>query len=389
MDLPSSPIRRLAALATAAEERGVHVHHLNIGQPDLAPPPEVEAALASAPQIRLAYAPSRGIAGTLDAWIAYYRRYGIEVERDDLLVTAGASEALSLAFLTTCDPGDEVLVPEPYYAPYKGVVAISGVHLVPVPLGPGYAPPAAEAFRDRLTDRTRAILLCSPNNPTGTVYTRDDLLAIGGFARDHGLFLLSDETYREIVFNGPPATSALALPGLEDHVVVIDSLSKRFNMCGARIGSFVSRNQDVMRAALELAELRLSVPAIEQHAAGAALTSAPNYLTQLVDTYRSRVGTVVNGLANIPGVDVRRPDGAFYVVPTLPVDDADRFAAWMLSDFAVGGETVMVTPMSDFYGSPGLGKREVRLACIIHEADLSRAIDILRVGLDGYPGRDA
>ena len=388
MDLPSSPIRRLASLATAARERGIHVHHLNIGQPDLPPPPEVEETLRSAPEIRLAYAPSRGLPGTLDAWMSYYRRYGIEVETGDVLVTAGASEALSLGFLTTCDAGDDVLVPEPFYAPYKGVAAIYGVRLVPVPLSHSYTPPAVDAFRKRMTDRTRAILLCSPNNPTGTVYTRDDLLAIGGFARERGLFLLSDETYREIVFDGPPATSALALPGLEEHVVVIDSLSKRFNMCGARVGSFVSRNRRVMSTALELAELRLAVPAIEQHAASAALTAAPGYLTELVDTYRSRVETVVNSLSRIPGVDVQRPNGAFYVVPTLPVDAAERFAAWLLSDFVLDGETVMVTPMSDFYGSAGLGNREVRLACIVNDAELARAIDILRAGLERYPARD-
>jgi aspartate aminotransferase len=389
MELPSSPIRRLAALATAAEERGIHVHHLNIGQPDLPPPPEVAETLHSAASVRLAYAPSRGLTGTLAAWIAYYRRYGIELEIEDLLVTAGASEALSLAFLTTCDPGDDVLVPEPYYAPYKGVAAIYGVRLVAVPLGPGYAPPSVDTFRQHLTERTRAILLCSPNNPTGTVYRRDDLLAIAGLARERGLFLLSDETYREIVFDGPPATSALALPGFEEHVVVIDSLSKRFNMCGARVGSFVSRNQRVMRTALELAELRLAVPAIEQHAASAALTADPRYLADLVNTYRSRVETVVIALSDIPGVDVRRPDGAFYVVPTLPVDDAERFAAWLLSDFALDGETVMVTPMSDFYGSDGLGTREVRLACIVNEAELARAIAVLQAGLERYPGRDS
>jgi aspartate aminotransferase len=388
MELPSSPIRRLASLATGAGERGIRVHHLNIGQPDLPPPPEVEATLRNAFDIRLAYAPSRGLPGTLNAWIGYYRQYGIEIEIEDLLVTAGASEALSLAFLTTCDAGDDVLVPEPFYAPYKGVAAISGVRLVPVPLGLGYAPPPVDAFRERATERTRAILLCSPNNPTGTVYTRDDLLAIGRFARERGLFLLSDETYREIIFDGPPATSALAIPGLEDHVVVIDSLSKRFNMCGARVGSFVSRNPSVMRAALELAELRLAVPSIEQHAAAAALGAAPHYLIELVDTYRSRVEAVVNGLARIPDVDVRRPDGAFYVVPGLPVDDAERFAAWLLSDFDLDGETVMVTPMCDFYGSDGQGKREVRLACIVNETELTRAIDILGAGLERYPGRN-
>ena len=385
--LPSSPIRRLASLATAATARGVYVHHLNIGQPDLAPPPEVIRALEQAPEIRLAYAPSRGLPGTVDAWSAYYRTYGIEVEADDMLVTAGASEALALALLTTCDPGDEVLVPEPFYAPYKGVAAIYGVRLVPVPLGESYSPPPVHAFHRRATDRTRAIILCSPNNPTGTVYQRADLVAIGEFARATGLFILSDETYREIVFNGPPATSALAIQELEEIVIVVDSLSKRFNMCGARVGSFVSRNRQVMATALEIAELRLAVPAIEQHAAAAALTAAPTYLADLVETYRRRVDVVAHGLGRIPGVEVRRPDGGFYVVPRLPVDDAEHFASWLLTNFSQQDETVMVTPMSDFYGTAGLGSREVRIACIVNDEALDRAVDILAVGLSSYPGR--
>jgi aspartate aminotransferase len=385
--LPSSPIRRLASLAAAATTRGVYVHHLNIGQPDLAPPPEVIRALEQASEIRLAYAPSRGLPDTIDAWIAYYRTYGIEVEAEDMLVTAGASEALALALLTTCDPGDEVLVPEPFYAPYKGVAAIYGVRLVPVPLGEGYSPPPVHAFRLRATNRTRGIILCSPNNPTGTVYQREHLIAVGEFARETGLFILSDETYREIVFNGPPATSALTIQELEDVVIVIDSLSKRFNMCGARVGSFVTRNRPIMAAALEIAELRLAVPAIEQHAAAAALSAAPGYLTDLVETYRDRVEVVAHGLGLLPGVEVRRPDGGFYVVPRLPVDDAERFAAWLLTDFSEQDETVMVTPMSDFYGTAGLGSREVRIACIVNDEELIRAVDILAAGLASYPGR--
>ena len=343
--------------------------------------------MEQASKIHLAYAPSRGLPDTLDAWITYYRANGIEVESEDLLVTAGASEALALALLTTCDAGDELLLPEPFYAPYKGVAAIYGVRLVPVPFGEGYRPPEPEVFRERVTDRTRAIILCSPNNPTGTVCQREDLIAIGAVARELGLFLLSDETYREIVFNGPPATSALAIEELGETVIVIDSLSKRFNMCGARVGSFVSRNRQVMAAALEIAELRLAVPAIEQHAASAALTAAPEYLTQLVETYRGRVEVVVSQLSRIPGVEVRHPDGGFYVVPRLPVDNAERFAAWLLTNFSRENETVMVTPMSDFYGSAGLGTRDVRIACIVDESQLSRAIDMLGVALASYPGR--
>ncbi len=384
--LPTSPIRRIAPLAEAAEARGLHVYYLNIGQPDLPPPPGVTAALERSASIRLAYAPSRGLPGTVDAWTGYYRRYGIEVETRDVLVTAGASEALSLAFLTTCDPGDDVLVPEPFYAPYRGVASISGVRLVPVPPGDNFSPPPIEQFRGSLTPQTRAILIASPNNPTGTVFTSDDLRAVGQFAREHGLFLLSDETYREIVFDGPPAPSALSLPELEDVAVVIDSLSKRFNVCGIRIGSLVTRNPRVMAAAMELAELRLAVPAVEQYVAIGALDTPDSYLNDLVATYRRRVGIVVDALAEIDGVRVRRPDGAFYVVPRLPVDDAERFAAWLLSEFSHEGATVLVTPMSDFYATPGRGRNEVRIACIVDEHELERAMAVLRAGLDAYPG---
>ncbi len=382
--LQASPIRRLAPLAATAEQRGRRVHYLNIGQPDLAPPPAVVQALEEATEIRLAYAPSRGVPGTVNAWLGYYRNYGVELEYADVLVTAGASEALSLAFLLTCDPGDDVLVPEPFYAPYRGVAAINGVGIVPVPLGDGFGPPSVESLRSAITPRTRAVLISSPNNPTGTVYPREALIEIGGFAHDNGLFLLSDETYREIVFAGPAAPSALTIPGLEATVIVIDSLSKRFNMCGARIGSLVSRNQRIMATALELAELRLSVPAVEQHIAAAALGTPRHYLHDLAQTYKRRVSVVTEGLARIDGVTVSRPDGAFYVVAGLPVDDAERFAAWLLSEFSLDGETVMVTPMSDFYATPGRGSNEIRIACIVSDAELARAIEILGAGLNRY-----
>lgn len=383
--LQASPIRRLAPLAAMAEQRGLRVHYLNIGQPDLPPPPGVVEALEDAANIRLAYAPSRGLPDTVNAWLGYYRTYGIELEFADILVTAGASEALSLAFLLTCDPGDDVLLPEPFYAPYRGVAAINGVQLVPVPLSDGFRPPSIDALRNAVTPRTRALLISSPNNPTGTVFQRSDLVEIGAFARANGLFLLSDETYREIVFDGPSAPSALTIPGLEDYVVVIDSLSKRFNVCGARIGSLVSRNPRIMAMALELAELRLAVPAVEQHVASAALATPRAYLDDLVRSYQRRVSVVADGLAQAYGVRVSRPDGAFYVVAELPVDDSERFAAWLLSDFSLDDETVMVTPMGDFYATPGRGVNEIRVACIVDEVELYRATSILRAGLDRYP----
>lgn len=385
--LPGSPIRRLAPLADAAKQRGIHVHHLNIGQPDLAPPPAMLASLERAIKQPLAYTPSHGIPAARDAWVNYYRHFGIELERDDVLVTSGASEALSLAFKALCNPGDEVLVPEPFFAPYTGLAAIDEVSLVPVPFGPNFSAPTVEAVRERLTDRTRALLICSPNNPTGTVYSRDELAALGALAVDAGIFIISDETYREMVFDGPRATSALEIPGLDDQVVVVDSVSKRFNACGVRIGTFVSRNRGVMKAAFDLAELRLSVPIIEQLAVVEALSEPQPYVDEVVAIYRERVDTVADALSRIPGVTYRKPDGAFYVAARLPIDDAEDFAAWLLADFQLDGETVMLTPMSDFYLTPDLGQDEVRLACVFDAATLARAVDVMAAGLAAYQAR--
>ncbi len=387
--LPSSPIRRLIPLASHAKQRGLHVYHLNIGQPDLAPPQSVLSALDCAAQQRLVYAPSRGLAEVVEAWCAYYLHHGLEVEPEDIVVTAGASEALTLALHVTCDPGDEVLVPEPFYAPYKGLAAVAGVRLVPVPLGEGFAPPDVDAVRARITPRTRALLVCNPNNPTGTVYSYDELAAYGALAAEHGFYLLADETYREIVFDGPAAPSALALPGLDEHVVVIDSVSKRFNVCGLRIGSLVSRNRAIMAAALGLAELRLAVPVIDQTVLVGALTLPGPYVADVVAAYRERRDAVVRALERIPGVRCHAPDGAFYVVARLPVADAEEFAAWLLRDFSLDGATTMVTPMADFYATPGRGHDEVRLACVFDPATLVRAVEVLGAGLAAYEGRGA
>ncbi|MDI3341656.1 MAG: pyridoxal phosphate-dependent aminotransferase [Sphaerobacter sp.] len=385
--LPVSPIRRLMPLAEEAKARGRRVIHLNIGQPDLDPPPSVMQAAVDATGERLAYAPSRGLPSAVAAWVTYYRHHSIEVEAGDIVITGGASEALSLAMLATCDPGDEVLVPEPFYAPYQGIAGVAGLRLVPVPLGPGFTHPNPEAVRERITPATRALLICSPSNPTGTVYRREDLIALGQVARDAGLFLLSDETYREIVFDGPPAPSALSIPGLDEHVVVIDSVSKRFNACGLRIGTIVSRNPAVMAAVADLAELRLAVPVIDQLAVARALAAPEPYIGTVVATYRERVAAVVAALAEIPGVTCHRPGGGFYVVARLPVDDSERFAAWLLREFALDGDTVMVTPMSDFYLTPGRGRDEIRIACVHDPATLIRAARVIGAALAAYPGR--
>jgi aspartate aminotransferase len=382
--LPASPIRRLAPLADAARERGIHVHHLNIGQPDLAPPESITRTLEGASKEALVYAPARGTGDAVSAWQIYYSHHSVELEREDILLTAGASEALTLALLTTCDPGDEVLVPEPFYAPYKGILAISGINLIPVPSGPDFSPPTGDAFRDLVTPSTRAILICSPNNPTGTVYGQNDLSDIGAVAVENDLFLLSDETYREIVFDGPAAPSILAIPGLDDHAVVIDSVSKRFNVCGLRIGCLASRNPDVISAALEIAELRLAVPTIDQRAVASALTTPRPYVDTVVDAYRERRDAVLAALAEIPGVVAHPPAGAFYVVAQLPVESGEEFSAWLLSDFSVDDETVMLTPMSDFYATPDRGVDEVRIACVYDAQTLTRAVRIVGDGLALY-----
>jgi aspartate aminotransferase len=384
--LPASPIRRLAPLAAAAKERGIHVHHLNIGQPDLAPPKSITAALEVAHREVLEYAPARGAIDAISAWQIYYRHHSVELETDDILITAGASEALTLALLTTCDPGDDVLMPEPFYAPYKGLTSITGVNVVPVPLREGFGPPDPDLMRRLVTPRTRAMLICSPNNPTGTVYGQDDLSALGAVAAEHDLFLLADETYREIVFDGPAAPSALAIPGLDDYVVVIDSVSKRFNVCGLRIGSLATRNRAVMSTALEIAELRLAVPVIDQRAVISALTTPRPYVDTVVTAYRERRDAVIDVLDEVTGVLAHRPAGAFYVVAELPVDDVERFAAWLLREFSVDDETVMLTPMSDFYFTPGRGAREVRIACVLDAPTLARAARIVGAGLEEYPG---
>jgi aspartate aminotransferase len=386
--LHSSPIRRLAPIADEAKRRRLSVHHLNIGQPDLAPPQSVIAALQCAHEQPVAYAPSQGLPETVDAWREYYRSRGIDLETDDILITSGASESISLALMTTCDLGDDVLVPEPFYAPYKELAAFVGLRLVPVPMDreTGFAPPSVETVRAHLTSKTRAILLCNPSNPTGTTYSDEELHSLGDFATTAGIFLIADETYREIIFDGPPLTSALSLTGLEEHVVVIDSVSKRFNVCGFRIGALATRNRRVMEAAAGLAELRLSAPVVAQRAIVGALLAPEPYVSTVVESYRKRRDAVVSALERIPGVRCHRPGGAFYVVAQLPFSDSEDFAAWLLRDFSLDGETVMLTPMEDFYITPGRGRDEVRIACVFDAATLTRAIEIVRAGVLAYPG---
>lgn len=385
--LPLSPIRGLVPLAEQAKAKGIEVIHLNIGQPDLPPPSSVASALIQAASLTPTYTPSPGLPELLVAWSRYYGRLGISIEPSQVVVTAGASEALWLAFLATTDPGDEVLVPEPFYAPYQGIMLAAGIRLVPLPPTDDYGPVNLETMERSLTPKTRGLLLCSPSNPTGLIYEPGSMQALAHFLAERGLFLYSDETYRELVFSGHRALSALEIPGLEHNVIVIDSLSKRFNAPGLRIGAVITRNPEVIEAIANLAELRLSLPVASQQAAIAALQTPLSYLAELVTTYRQRRDTLLAALAALSGVRVIPPDGALYLVAELPVDNSEHFAAWLLSDFSQDGQTVMVAPLSGFYATPGRGNTAIRIALVQPEPLLERAAELLDYALAVYPGR--
>lgn len=386
---PASPIRKLFPLAVQARSRGTRIYGLNIGQPDLPTPDEMWAAIRENPPTVLAYSPSEGIPELRQAISAYYQNHGIGLTPDQLIVTTGGSEAISLALGAITDPGDEVLVPEPLYANYLGFAHLLGVRLIPIPTEAetGYHLPARAIWEERLTSRTRAILICNPGNPTGTVYRREELELVLSLAADWGLFVLADEVYREFCFDGATHHSLLTLGGPTDRVVLLDSISKRFSACGARIGSLGTTNPDVYRACLHFAQARLSPPSLGQIMATRAYGLGPSYYSELVGEYQNRRDAVMEALSEIDGVFCETPRGAFYAMITLPVKDADRFAGWMLSDFSHEGETTFVAPGNGFYATPGAGAREVRLAYVLDSQRMKRAIEVLGAGLAAYPER--
>jgi aspartate aminotransferase len=383
--MPASPIRKLMPLADEARRRGVHVYHLNIGQPDLETPEVMRARLARAERV-FAYTPSGGTPEYLDALRGYYRRQGIELALNELIATTGGSEALLFAFFATCADGDEALVCEPYYTNYNSFATLAGVRLVPLTTRgeDGFHLPGREAWERALTSRTRLVLLCNPNNPTGTVYTREEVERVAAFCRDHGLFLVADEVYREFVYDGRKAVSALTLPGFEDHVIAVDSLSKRYSACGIRLGCLATRNAEVYQAALRMAQGRLSPPGLAQLVATGLAEVGQDYFDAVAAEYQTRRDVLYEGLTRIPGLFLRKPEGAFYFVARLPVDDAEEFARFLLADFAHQGTTVMVAPAAGFYATPGLGRDEVRIAYVLKRADLERAVEALAAGLAAY-----
>ena len=388
MALPPSPIRKLAPFADAAKARGIKVFHLNIGQPDLETPKVMRDRLKSIDPV-IAYSPSQGTPQYVAAMCRYYETVGLKVLPENLVATTGGSEAVLFAFLCLAEFGDEVIVFEPFYTNYSSFATMAGVKLVPVQCRgeEGFHLPPREAFEKALSKRTRFVLLCNPNNPTGTVYSREEVQRVADFCRDHDLFLVSDEVYREFVYGGISATSALDLPGMEDRVVVVDSLSKRFSACGIRLGCFVSRNTEVIAAVIRAAQGRLSPPGLAQILALGMSEITADYYAGVRAEYQKRRDVIFEELLKLPDVFLRKPEGAFYVVARLPVKDSDAFARFMLEQFSFEGATVMVAPAAGFYATKGLGANEVRMAYVLNCDDLRQAIRVLGEGLKAYQKR--
>lgn len=387
--MPASPIRRLAPYAVAARKRGLAVYGLNIGQPDIATPQVILDRIRSFDQPYLAYGPTQGLPEFQEALRLYYASVGVTVSVEEIFVTTAGSEAIQLTLAALCDVGDQVLVFEPFYTNYNGFAAMMGVELVAVTTHgeDGYHLPSRAAIEAKIGPRTRAILICSPSNPTGTVYSDAEIELLASIAKDRGLYLVADEVYREFVYDGGTSRSVLNLPGLEPNVIVVDSVSKRYSLCGARVGNIVSRNRVFMEAILRFGQARLCPPTLEQLAC-CALTEVPaSYTASVLAEYQQRRNLVYEALTRIKGVHVRRPEGAFYMCPKLPIDDANAFAIFLLQDFSLDGETVMMAPLDGFYATPGLGRAEVRIAYVIAQDKLTRAMQILSAGLEAYAAR--
>ena len=388
LEMPASPIRRLAPLARAATSAGIRIHHLNIGQPDIAAPREILDRLRSFDQPLVAYGPSEGLPEFVEAIRRYHARLGIELAPEEIFVTTGGSEALLFVLAAVADDGDEVLVFEPFYTNYAGFARLVGVRIVPVTTRAedGYHLPPAAAIEACLTPRTRAIVLCSPNNPTGTVYGEPELERVADLCRRRGLYLVADEVYREFTYDGTTHRSALTLEGLERQVIVTDSLSKRVSLCGARVGWIATRNRELLGAVLRFGQARLCPPTLAQHI-GAGFADVPErYMRDVVAEYERRRNLVFEALAALPGVTVRRPEGAFYLCARLPVDDAQAFAEFLLRDFSLDGETTMIAPADGFYATPGLGRSEARFAYVLDRERLGRAMRIVEAAISAYPG---
>ena len=387
--MPESPIRKLVPLADEAKRRGVKIYHLNIGQPDLPSPQEGLDALKSIDRKILEYSPSDGYLSLREKLVGYYEEYQIKLTPDDVIVTTGGSEAVLFAFMSCLNPGDEIIVPEPAYANYMAFAISAGAVIRPVmtSIDEGFALPSVEQFEELINERTRGILICNPNNPTGYLYTRQEMNRIRDLVIKHDLFLFSDEVYREFIYTGSPYISACHLEGIEQNVVLIDSVSKRYSECGIRIGALITKNKQVRDAVMKFCQARLSPPLIGQIVAEASIDASRSYKIHTYEEYIERRNCLIDGLNKILGVYSPIPMGAFYTVASLPIDDSDRFCAWCLSEFDYEGETIMLAPASGFYSDPTKGRNEVRIAYILNKTDLRRALMILGEALKAYPGR--
>ena len=387
--MPASPIRRLAPLANAAKARGTKVYHLNIGQPDVPTPPEGLAALKNIDRKVLEYSPSDGLPSLRKKLKEYYKRFNIEVETDDIIVTTGGSEAVLFAFMACLDPGDEIIVPEPAYANYMAFAISAGAKIVTVPstIDEGFALPNVDKFEALITPRTKGILICNPNNPTGYLYTMKEMLQIRDLVKKYDLSLFSDEVYREFCYTGAPYISAFHLPGIEEQVVLVDSVSKRYNECGIRIGALITKHPELKKNVMKFCQARLSPPLLGQIVAEASIDTSPEYMLATYNEYVERRKFLIDQINKIPGCYTPIPMGAFYTVVKLPVDDADKFCQWCLSDFSLDGETIFMAPAAGFYTTPGMGKDEVRMAYVLEKDELAKAMKVLAAALEAYPGK--
>lgn len=386
--MPPSPIRKLVPYAEAAKRSGIKVFHLNIGQPDIETPPSILNAVRKADIPVLEYSHSAGNESYRRKLVSYYKSVGITVSYDQIMITTGGSEAIMFGFLSCLNPGDEVIIPEPFYANYNGFAVQAGVKVVPITatIETGFALPPITEFKKVITTATKAIIVCSPNNPTGYLYSRQEMEDLKTICLNHNLYLFSDEAYREFCYSGK-YTSAMHLTGMDDHVVLMDTISKRYSACGARMGALVTKNKAVYDTAMKFAQARLSPPGLAQIMGEAAVDLPPSYFDGPKAEYLKRRDLLVSRLNKMRGVFCPNPGGAFYAIAQLPIDDSDKFCQWLLESFSYNGKTVMLAPATGFYGTPGLGKNEVRLAYVLNLTDLSDAMDCLEKALEQYPGK--
>jgi len=384
--MPESPIRKLVPYSEIAKKKGHKVYHLNIGQPDIKTPDVALNAVKNADITVLEYSHSAGFESYRNKLSQYYQTHGLPINTADIIITTGGSEALLFAMGSTMDQGDEIIIPEPFYANYNGFSTASGVNVVPVisTIDEGFALPPIAAFEKLITPKTKAILICNPGNPTGYLYSKEEILQLAEIVKKHDLFLIADEVYREFIYDGEEHFSVMNVPGLEEHAIMIDSVSKRYSMCGARIGCIVSKNKEVMATAMKFAQARLSPPTYAQIASEAALETPQSYFDAVITEYKDRRDTLISELQKIEGVKVATPKGAFYCIAKLPVKSADDFAQWLLESYDFNGETVMVAPAAGFYSTPGVGLDEVRIAYVLKKEDLIKSVEILKEALIAY-----